>query len=403
MRQIRIPFMNTIDNFDFKGKKALVRVDFNVPLNGQMEVTDDTRMRESLPTLLKIANDGGMAIIMSHLGRPKAREEKYSLRHLVGHLEKISGKRVVFGEDCIGVPAQEAIAQAAYGEMVLLENTRYYAEETNGNEAFAAKLALLGDVWVNDAFGTAHRAHASTAVMAKYFKTRLFGYLMQAEIHGLERALRSEEQPFTAIIGGAKVSDKVLVIERLMDRAQYILIGGAMAYTFLAARGGQVGNSKIEAEKMDLAKLLMDKAAHKGVELALPIDSKIANGFDNEATARICASDKIPSGWMGLDIGPEAIKAYADIIHKSKVVIWNGPMGVFEFDNFALGTQAVAEACARVGSLSGGYTLVGGGDSVAAINKFGLAKSIGYVSTGGGAMLEYLEGKVLPGIAAVAE
>jgi phosphoglycerate kinase len=395
--------MNTIDGFDFRGKKALVRVDFNVPLNAQMEVTDDTRMRESLPTLLKITNEGGKAIIMSHLGRPKAREEKYSLRHLVGHLEKISGKRVVFSEDCIGEPAISAIAQADNGDMVLLENTRYYAEETDGNESFAAKLAALGDVWVNDAFGTAHRAHASTAVMAKYFKTRMFGYLMEAEIQGLERALRSEEQPFTAIVGGAKVSDKVLVIERLMDRAQHILIGGAMAYTFIAAGGGQVGNSKIEADKMDLARVLMDKAVKNGVELVLPSDSKIADGFGNDAASQVAASDQIPSGWMGLDIGPKAIQVYSNIIKKSKVVIWNGPMGVFEFKNFSQGTQAIAEACAEVGRLSGGYTLVGGGDSVAAINTFGLAHKIGYVSTGGGAMLEYLEGKVLPGIAALAD
>jgi len=380
----------------------LVRVDFNVPLNDDFQITDDTRMRAAMPTIKKITDDGGVAILMSHLGRPKEREEKFSLKHLVTHLEALSSRAVHFAEDCIGASAQEAVARAAAGDIVLLNNTRYHKEEKKGDEAFASELASLGDVYVNDAFGTAHRAHASTTVMAKFFSSeKMFGFLLQNEIDSLEKALNSKEVPFTAIIGGAKVSDKVEVIKNLLDRANNILVGGAMAYTFMAAKGGKVGKSLVEEDKYDLARELIKEAEERGVKLLLPSDSKVAADFSNDAATKTEASDSIDDSYMGLDIGEQAMKDYREVVENSKIVIWNGPMGVFEFDNFAHGTKTIALACAAATQNNNAFTLVGGGDSVAAVNKFGLADKVSYVSTGGGAMLEYLEGKTLPGVAAI--
>ena len=393
--------MAHISSYDFSGKKALVRVDFNVPLNSDLQITDDTRMKAALPTIAKITNDGGIAVLMSHLGRPKEREDKFSLRHLVQHLTALTGRTVHFAEDCIGASAKSVVANASGGEIVLLNNTRYHKEEKAGDKAFAKELANLGDVYVNDAFGTAHRAHASTAIMAQYFEDKMFGFLLQNEIDSLEKALNSDSRPFSAIIGGAKVSDKVQVIENLMSRADNILVGGAMAYTFMAAKGGAVGKSLVEEDKFELARSLMDRAKESGVNLVLPIDSKTAVDFNNDAVSSFEASDAIPSNQMGLDIGPKAIEEFSEVIHKSKVVIWNGPMGVFEFDNFSQGTKAIAMSCARATQENGAFTLIGGGDSVAAINKFKLSDQVSYVSTGGGAMLEYLEGKTLPGIATI--
>lgn len=396
--------MAHISSYSFSGKKALVRVDFNVPLNADLQITDDTRMKAALPTIAKITDDGGVAILMSHLGRPKEREDKFSLRHLVSHLVKLTGKTVHFGEDCIGSEAEAAVNIASAGEVVLLNNTRYHKEEKAGDKAFARKLADLGDVYVNDAFGTAHRAHASTTVMAQFFgEDKMFGFLLQNEIDSLEKALNSDARPFSAIIGGAKVSDKVQVIENLLNRADNILVGGAMAYTFMAARGGEVGKSLVEEDKFELAKSLIKRAEELGVNLILPEDSKTAVDFKNDAASSIEASDAIPVDQMGLDIGPKAIEEFSNVVRGSKVVIWNGPMGVFEFDNFSQGTKAIAMACAEGTQKNGAFTLIGGGDSVAAINKFELSSEVSYVSTGGGAMLEYLEGKTLPGIAAIRE
>lgn len=393
--------MANIAEYNFSEEIAMVRVDFNVPLNDKFEVTDDTRMRAAMPTITKITEDGGVAVLMSHLGRPKEREDKFSLKHLMAHLEKLSGRNVHFATDCIGDAAKSVIESAEYGDIVLLENTRYHGEEKKGDEAFAKELASLGDVYVNDAFGTAHRAHASTTVMAKHFENKMFGYLLQAEIDSLEKALNSKERPFTAIIGGAKVSDKVQVIENMLAKADNIIVGGAMAYTFKAAMGGNVGKSLVEEDKFELARDLVKRAEAQGVNLVLPIDSKIAKDFANDAEAAFADSDKIEEGWMGLDIGTKAIEDFRKVVLESKIVIWNGPMGVFEFENFSAGTKTIAESCAEATQNNVAFTLIGGGDSVAAINKFNLANKVSYVSTGGGAMLEYLEGKTLPGIAAI--
>ena len=390
-----------IENFDFKDKKTLVRVDFNVPLNAENSITDDTRMKAALPTLRKICETGGMPILMSHLGRPKGKDERFSLQHLAHHLAALSGRKVHFADDCIGDVAKNTIAQADFGDIVLLNNVRFYSEEKKGDQAFAKQLAELGDVYVNDAFGTAHRAHASTTQIADFFEQKMFGFLLQNEIISLDKALKSEDKPFTAIIGGAKVSDKVLVIDQMLSRADQVIIGGAMAYTFIAAQGGATGKSLVETEKLELAKSLIEKAAKNGVKLLLPVDSKIAVDFANDAEAENKPSHEIPAEWMGLDIGEQAIESYKKAIAESKVVIWNGPMGVFEFENFAHGTKAVAMACAEATEDHQAFTLIGGGDSVAAINKFDLGDRVSYVSTGGGAMLEYLEGKTLPGIQAI--
>lgn len=389
---------------NFKGQKALVRVDFNVPLNEQFEITDDTRMKAAVPTIKKIIADGGMPILMSHLGRPKdGPTDKYSLKHLVSHLSTLlGGATVLFANDCIGEQAYLTAGMMRPGEVLLLENLRFYKEEEKGDEGFAEKLSKLGDVWVNDAFGTAHRAHASTAVIAKFFpeEKRLFGLLMEGEVASAERVLHQSEKPFVAIIGGAKVSDKILIIENLLERATDIIIGGGMAYTFMKAQGGQTGNSLCEADRLETAAEILKLAEEKGVCIHLPSDSVIADKFAADAETSVAPSNHIPDGWMGLDIGPIACEQFANVIKKSKTILWNGPMGVFEMPRFQHGTKAVAEAVAAA-TQAGSFSLVGGGDSVAAVNQFGFAEKVSYVSTGGGAMLEYFEGKILPGIAAV--
>lgn len=395
--------MSRFQQHSFNGQRALIRVDFNVPLNDQFQITDDTRMRAAMPTIQKILIDGGSVILMSHLGRPKeGPTNKYSLSHLVSHLSQLVGRPVQFADDCIGTSAQEAAAGLQPGAVLLLENLRFYKEEEKGDTGFAEKLAKLGDVWVNDAFGTAHRAHASTAVIAQYFpkENRFFGLLMEGEVSSAERVLHQSEKPFTAIIGGAKVSDKILIIENLLERATDIIIGGGMAYTFWKAQGKIIGNSLCEEDRLPLALELLEKAKAKGVKIHLPMDSTIADKFAADATTTNCESYGIPSGWMGLDIGIKARADFREVILKSKTILWNGPMGVFEMEKFQAGTKAIAEAVAEA-TQNGAFSLVGGGDSVAAVNQFGFADKVSYVSTGGGAMLEYFEGKVLPGIAAV--
>lgn len=396
--------MSKFTAYDFRNQKALIRVDFNVPLNEKYEITDDTRMRAAVPTIKKILNDGGSVILMSHLGRPKdGPTEKYSLKHLINHLsELLGGTRVLFADDCIGEQAWLTTGMLRPGEVLLLENLRFYKEEEKGNEEFAGKLARLGDVWVNDAFGTAHRAHASTAVIAKFFQPekRLFGYVMEGEVTSAEKVLHAAEKPFVAIIGGAKVSDKILIIENLLESATDIIIGGGMAYTFMKARGGKIGNSLCEEDRLQTALEILQKAKERNVSIHLPEDSVIADKFDANANTQVCPSDAIPDGWMGLDIGPKAEGIFAEVIRKSRTILWNGPMGVFEMEKFQKGTKAIAVAIAEA-TQNGSFSLVGGGDSVAAVNQFGFADKVSYVSTGGGAMLEYFEGKVLPGIAAV--
>ncbi|MCE7061127.1 phosphoglycerate kinase [Dyadobacter sp. CY343] len=394
--------MTTLDSYDFAGKKALVRVDFNVPLNDKFEITDDTRIRATISTISKILNDGGAVILMSHLGRPKdGPTEKYSLKHLVNPLSLILGKTVKFADDSIGESATELSAALQPGEVLLLENLRFYKEEEKGNEEFAEKLSKLGDVWVMDAFGTAHRAHASTAVIGKFFKDKVCGYVMQAELDNAERLLEHSERPFTAIMGGAKISDKILIIERLIDKVDNLIIGGGMSYTFSKAQGGKIGKSLLEADKQDLTLELVQKAKDKGVNLILPVDSVIADKFANDAERKVVPAGEIPDDWEGLDIGPETIKIFAEIIKNSKTVLWNGPMGVFEFPNFAQGTNAIAEAVVAVTEENDAFSLIGGGDSASAINNAGFGDRVSYVSTGGGALLEYMEGKVLPGVAAL--
>ena len=389
---------------DFKGQKALIRVDFNVPLNDKYEITDDNRMRAAVPTIKKILNDGGSVILMSHLGRPKdGPTEKYSLKHLIQHLsELLGGTTVLFANDCIGEQAYLTAGMIRPGEVLLLENLRFYKEEEKGDKVFAEKLSKLGDLWINDAFGTAHRAHASTAIIAEFFpaEKRMFGLLMEGEVASAEKVLHKSEKPFVAIIGGAKVSDKILIIENLLERATDIIIGGGMAYTFMKARGGKIGNSLCEDDRLATALEILQKAKEKNVSIHLPEDSVIADKFDANANTAVAPSDAIPDGWMGLDIGPKAAGIFTEVIKKSKTILWNGPMGVFEMEKFQKGTRAVAVAIAEA-TESGAFSLVGGGDSVAAVNQFGFADKVSYVSTGGGAMLEYFEGKVLPGIAAV--
>jgi phosphoglycerate kinase len=395
--------MSQFTEHSFANEKALVRVDFNVPLDDKYNITDDTRIRAAVPTIKKILADGGKAILMSHLGRPKdGPTEKYSLNHLVPHLRKLLRTPIIFAEDCIGSPAEKAIAKAQPGQVVLLENLRFYKEEEKGDKVFAEKLAKLGDVYVNDAFGTAHRAHASTAVIAQFFPRdrRMFGLLMESEVASAERVLHQAKNPFTAIIGGAKVSDKILIIENLLDRATDIIIGGGMAYTFFKATGGKIGNSLCEDDRLGTAKELLAKAEAKGVRIHLPSDSIIADKFDANANDSTAPSNNIPDGWMGLDIGINACEQFTNVIHHSKTILWNGPMGVFEMAKFQKGTRGIAKAVAEA-TENGAFSLVGGGDSVAAVNQFGYAGKVSYVSTGGGALLEYFEGKELPGIAAI--
>ena len=399
--------MSRFTSHNFAGQKALVRVDFNVPLDANYNITDDTRMKATIPTIKKILGDGGMVILMSHLGRPKdGPTEKYSLQHLVKHLHRLLGgsTNVFFAGDCIGEQAKTTSDMLRSGEVLLLENLRFYKEEEKGDEAFAEKLSKLGDVYVNDAFGTAHRAHASTAVIAKFFPgdKKMFGLLMEGEVSSAEKVLHGSEKPFTAIIGGAKVSDKILIIENLLERATDIIIGGGMAYTFMKARGGKIGNSLCEDDRLETAKEILEKAKVKNVSIHLPEDSVIADKFDANANTQTSPSDAIPDGWMGLDIGGKAVGIFSEVIGKSKTILWNGPMGVFEMEKFQNGTKSIALAVADATS-KGAFSLVGGGDSVAAVNQFNLADKVSYVSTGGGAMLEYFEGKVLPGIAAVKE
>ena len=404
--------MKTIDDTNFSGQKVLIRVDFNVPLDKKtFAVTDDTRIRAAIPTIKKILADGGSVILMSHLGRPKdGPTDKYSLKHLVPHLQELLNAeggdetKVFFANDCIGDQAITAASALKPAEVLLLENLRFYKEEEKGDEAFAEKLSKLGDVYVNDAFGTAHRAHASTAVIAKYFAAdkKVFGLVMEGEVISAEKVLHGSEKPFTAIIGGAKVSDKILIIENLLERATDIIIGGGMAYTFMKARGGKIGNSLCEDDRLPTALEILEKAKAKNVSIHLPEDSVIADKFDANANTEVKPSDAIPDGWMGLDIGPKAIGIFSEVIGKSKTILWNGPMGVFEMEKFQSGTKSIALAVADATS-KGAFSLVGGGDSVAAVNQFDLADKVSYVSTGGGAMLEYFEGKVLPGIAAIKE
>jgi phosphoglycerate kinase len=395
--------MSKFQDTNFKGKKALIRVDFNVPLDKEYNITDDTRIRAALPTVKKILSDGGSVILMSHLGRPKdGPTEKYSLKHLINHLSKLLGTDVQFANDCIGEEAYQKAQALKPGQVLLLENLRFYKEEEKGDEAFAEKLSKLGDVYVNDAFGTAHRAHASTAVIAKFFspENRMFGLLMEGEVSSAEKVLHQSQKPFCAIIGGAKVSDKILIIENLLERATDIIIGGGMAYTFFKAMGGQVGKSLVEEDRLDTAKELLKKAEVKGVSIHLPSDSIIADKFAEDAEISSALSNTVPDGWMGLDIGQMACEMFTKVIHNSKTILWNGPMGVFEMQKFQHGTKCVAQAIAEA-TEKGAFSLIGGGDSVSAINQFGFADKVSYVSTGGGAMLEYFEGKELPGIAAI--
>lgn len=397
-------YMSSFSATNFKDAKVLVRVDFNVPLNDDFSIGDDNRMRAAVPTIKKIIDDGGKAIIMSHLGRPKGSpSEKYSLKHILPHLSKLlGGIKVHFADDCIGDEAFRLANEMKPGEVLLLENLRFYKEEEKGDKEFAKKLSELADYYVNDAFGTAHRAHASTAVIADYFykDKKMFGLVMEAEIESAEKVLNKAEKPFTAILGGAKVSDKIMLIEQLMDRADHIIIGGGMAYTFFRAMGGNIGSSLLEEDKTGVAKEVLEKAKQTGVKIHLPSDSIVADKFAADANTTTAENGKIEEGWMGLDIGPEAIEEFRKVISSSKTILWNGPMGVFEMEKFSKGTIAIANAVADA-TKSGAYSLVGGGDSVAAVNQLGFADDISYVSTGGGAMLEFFEGKELPGIAAI--
>lgn len=396
--------MSKFSDHNFKGEKALIRVDFNVPLDASFHITDDTRMKATVPTIRKVLDDGGSVILMSHLGRPKGGpEDKYSLKHLVNHLVGLlNGATVKFAGDCIGPEAEEKAAALQPGEVLLLENLRFHKEEEKGDQAFAEKLAKLGDVYVNDAFGTAHRAHASTAVIAASFPAdkKMFGLLMEGEVASAEKVLHASDKPFTAIIGGAKVSDKILIIENLLERATDIIIGGGMAYTFMKAEGGAIGSSLCEDDRIDTALELLKKAESKGVCIHLPSDSVIADKFAADANVSSAPSSEIPAGWMGLDIGMNACEQFTNVIKRSKIILWNGPMGVFEMEKFQHGTKGIATAVANA-TQDGAYSLVGGGDSVAAVNQFGFADKVSYVSTGGGALLEYFEGKELPGIAAI--
>ncbi len=393
--------MKTINDIDFKGKRALIRVDFNVPLDKNFEVTDDNRIRATIPTLKKILANGGSCILMSHLGRPKdGPEEKYSLKHALKTTEALLGTSVKFGGDCIGHEAFALSAALKPGEVLLLENLRFYKQEEKGDVDFAEKLSKHGDLYVNDAFGTAHRAHASTTIVAQFFSEKCAGLVMAAELDNAKKVLEQTAKPFTAIMGGAKISDKILIIENLLDKVDNLIIGGGMAYTFFKAMGGSIGNSLVEADKLDLAKELIQKAKAKGVELLLPLDSITADKFAADANTGLSNNNEIPDGWMGLDIGPQAITVFTKAIEESKTILWNGPMGVFEMPKFEKGTKAIAEAIVRA-TKQGAFSLIGGGDSAAAVNQFGFTDNVSYVSTGGGALLEYFEGKVLPGVKAL--
>jgi phosphoglycerate kinase len=395
--------MNSIDTYNFQGKRALVRVDFNVPIDEEtMSVTDDKRIRAALPTIQHILSAGGSVVLLSHFGRPKeGPEEKFSLKHILTTVEKNIGKTVHFSPDCIGQDAIEQSAQLKSGEVLLLENVRFYTEETKGDLGFAEKLAKLGDCYVNDAFGAAHRAHASTTQITQFFPNdKMVGFLMKSELESARKVLNHAERPFTAIVGGAKVSDKVLIVDNLLNIADHIIIGGGMSYTFYKAQGGHIGQSLCEDERLETCREILIKAEEKGVKIHLPIDSTIADRFAADATTAVCPSNQIPDGWMGLDIGTEAVEAFHEVLLASKTILWNGPMGVFEMEAFENGTKSVALAVAEA-TKNGAFSLIGGGDSAAAVQKFGMSNQVSYVSTGGGALLEYFEGKVLPGVQAI--
>ncbi len=396
--------MKSIQDVNFAGRKVVMRVDFNVPLHKETrEVTDDTRIRAALPSIQKILHDGGSVVLMSHLGRPKeGPEDKYSLRHTLARFSSLLGREVAFATDCVGAEAFAQSAALQAGQVLLLENVRFYKQEEKGDVAFAEQLSKHGDFYVNDAFGTAHREHASTATMARFFgENKAAGFLMAAELNNADKVIKHAERPFTAIMGGAKVSDKILIIENLLDKVDNLLIGGGMVFTFFKAMGGQIGNSLCEDDKLELALQLIEKAKAKGVNLVLPVDSVVADAFSNDANTKVADNHAIEAGWMGLDLGPKAIAQFTEVIANSKTLLWNGPAGVFEMPKFEAGTKAAAQAIVAA-TKKGAFSLIGGGDSAAAINQFGLADEVSYVSTGGGALLEYMEGKVLPGVAALA-
>ncbi len=394
--------MNAIDRTNFSNKRALIRVDFNVPLNNELEVTDETRIKAALKTINKVLNDGGSVVLMSHLGRPKnGPEEKFSLKNILSKLSENLNREVKFVSDCVSEESFQASSSLKAGEVLLLENLRFYKDETAGDKNFAEQLSKHGDIYINDAFGTAHRAHASTTIVAEFFpENKMFGYLIEKELEAVGKVLSEGKKPVTAIVGGAKVSSKISILENLLPKVDNILIGGGMAYTFAKALGGTVGNSLCEEDFLDTAKDILENAKAKGVKIFLPSDSVIADAFDKDANKKECDTQAIPNGWMGMDIGDNAAKEYSDCLESSATILWNGPMGVFEFDRFSNGTKTVAEAVVAA-TKNGAFTLVGGGDSVAAVNKFGFASQVSHVSTGGGAMLEFLEGKTLPGIAAI--
>lgn len=394
--------MKTVDDYNFKDKKALIRVDFNVPLDDDGNVTDNTRIEAAKPTIIKILEDGGSVILMTHLGRPKNKEAKFSLQQIVSEVSEVLGVNATFVNDSVGDVAHNAANNLEPGEILLLENLRYYPEETEGDAGFAKQLSQLGDIYVNDAFGTAHRAHASTTVVAKYFQEKCFGYLLKQEIESLNKVLNAAEKPVTAIIGGAKVSSKITVLENILDKVDHLIIGGGMAFTFIKAKGGKIGSSLVEDDKQELALEILKKASKKGVEVHLPVDAIIADSFSEMANIDTCDIDVIPDGWMGLDAGPKSVELFSDVVLKSKTILWNGPVGVFEMDAFANGTKSLGKAISKA-TAKGAFSLVGGGDSVAAVKKFDLENEVSYVSTGGGAMLEMLEGKTLPGIKAISE
>lgn len=393
--------MKTIHSFNFENKNALIRVDFNVPLNDSFEVTDDTRIYSAKSTIIKILEDGGSCVLMSHLGRPKGRQEEFSLKHIVDKVEDVLGVEVKFINDCIGEEVEDAVQKLQPGQILLLENLRYYEEEKSGDLKFAEQLSKLGDIYVNDAFGTAHRAHASTTIVAQFFKNKkCFGALLAKEIESINKVMQTGEKPITAILGGAKVSSKITIIDNILDKIDHLIIGGGMTFTFIKAQGGKIGDSLVEDDKLEMANEILNKAEEKNVAIHLPVDAVIADAFSNDSRTNTCKINEIPDGWIGLDVGPNTESLFADVVSNSKTILWNGPLGVFEMPNFAKGTIALGRAIAKA-TENGAFSLVGGGDSVAAVKQFGLEDKVSYVSTGGGAMLESLEGKTLPGIAAI--
>ena len=393
--------MKTIHNIDFNSKKALIRVDFNVPLDKEFNVTDTTRIEAAKPTIIKILEDGGSCVLMSHLGRPKGVQLEFSLKHIIPSIEKIIGVEVKFVKNCIGEEAEKAVANLEDGQILLLENLRFHEEEKKGDLLFSEQLSKLGDIYVNDAFGTAHRAHASTSIIASFFEeNKCFGNLLAKEIESIDKVMTTGEKPVTAILGGAKVSSKITIIENILDKVDHVIIGGGMTFTFIKALGGSIGNSLVEDDYLDLAKKIIEKAKIKGVEIHLPIDALIADNFSNDANTQFVDTTKIPDGWMGLDVGPKTSEKFAEVLANSKTILWNGPLGVFELETFSKGTVALGNAIVSA-TENGAFSLVGGGDSVAAAKQFNLSEKMSYVSTGGGAMLESLEGKTLPGIAAI--